>query len=197
MKFIKLESRGGNYLVVAENVAWLRTAENGQTSIGIIGGQPLLVVGSVEEVAAKILAGAGPEEPAAIPAPAPTPQQAAPVAAPVPEPVQPEPEPAPVVVAHAPEPEPTPTPAPEPEPVAVTPEPVVATELEPFPEPEPELSAEPIAARKVAAPPPAPARTVAKPSAPARPRSWERPVAPSAGGLKVKAGSQRMMGMLE
>lgn len=57
MKFIKLESRGGNYLVVAANVAWLRTAENGQTSVGIIGGQPLLVVGSVEEVAAKILAG--------------------------------------------------------------------------------------------------------------------------------------------
>ena len=32
-------------LSVAENVAWLRTAENGQTSVGIIGGQPLLVVG--------------------------------------------------------------------------------------------------------------------------------------------------------
>lgn len=62
MKFIKLESRGGNYLVVAENVAWLRTAENGQTSVGIIGGQPLLVVGSVEEVAAKILKGAAEAE---------------------------------------------------------------------------------------------------------------------------------------
>ena len=57
MKFIKLESRGGNYLVVAQNVAWLRTAENGQTNVGIIGGQPLLVVGSIEEVAEKILAG--------------------------------------------------------------------------------------------------------------------------------------------
>ena len=52
MKFIKLESRGGNYLVVAENVAWLRTAENGQTNVGIIGSQPLLVVGSPEEIAA-------------------------------------------------------------------------------------------------------------------------------------------------
>lgn len=56
MKFIKLESRGGNYLVVAQNVAWLRTAENGQTTVGIVGGQPLLVVGSIEEVAANIMA---------------------------------------------------------------------------------------------------------------------------------------------
>lgn len=55
MKFIKLESRGGNYLVVASNIAWLRTAENGQTNVGMIGGQPLLVVGSIEEVAEKIL----------------------------------------------------------------------------------------------------------------------------------------------
>ncbi len=55
MKFVKLESRGGNYLVVASNVAWLRTAENGQTQIGIVGGSPLLVSGSIEQVAAKIL----------------------------------------------------------------------------------------------------------------------------------------------
>ena len=67
MKFIKLESRGGNYLVVASNVAWLRVAENGQTSVGIVGGQPLLVVGSPEEVAAKILDAAG-NEPDAAPA---------------------------------------------------------------------------------------------------------------------------------
>lgn len=62
MKFILLESRGGNYLVVAENVAWLRTAENGQTNVGIVGGQPLLVVGSIEEVAAKIVAASGAED---------------------------------------------------------------------------------------------------------------------------------------
>jgi protein TonB len=82
MKFIKLESRGGNYLVVAENVAWLRVAENGQTSVGIIGGQPLLVVGSLEEVAAKLLEATGSDEaqeqqaPAvqAMPAPSPEPQ---------------------------------------------------------------------------------------------------------------------------
>ena len=35
MKFVSLKSRGGNYLVVASNVAWLRTAENGQTNVGI------------------------------------------------------------------------------------------------------------------------------------------------------------------
>lgn len=57
MKFIQLNSRGGNYMVVAANVAWLRTAENGQTQVGIVGGQPLLVAGSMEETAATILAG--------------------------------------------------------------------------------------------------------------------------------------------
>ena len=57
MKFGSLNSRGGNYLVVAENVAWLRTGENGQTQVGIVGGSPLLVSGSIEEVAAVILAG--------------------------------------------------------------------------------------------------------------------------------------------
>ena len=173
MKFIKLESRGGNYLVVAENVAWLRTAENGQTNVGIIGGQPLLVVGSVEEVAAKILAGvngvdeAAPAVPAA-PAPAP--------AAPAPAPQQ--------VAAPAPPP-PAPAPGPEPEPAALAPE--------PEPEPEPAPAPEPVrlpAKIGAAAPRPRPASGSAS--------LWERPVgAPVAKGLKIKAGSQRMMGMLE
>lgn len=57
MKFVSLTSRGGNYLVVASNIAWLRAGENGQTNVGIVGGNPLLVMGSVEEVAAAILAG--------------------------------------------------------------------------------------------------------------------------------------------
>ena len=57
MKFVSLKSRGGNYLVVAENVAWLRTGENGQTIVGIVGGTPLLVAGSIEEIAAVILGG--------------------------------------------------------------------------------------------------------------------------------------------
>ncbi len=56
MKFIELPSRGGNYLVVASNVAWLRTAENGQTAVGIIGSAPLLVSGTIEQVAASIMA---------------------------------------------------------------------------------------------------------------------------------------------
>ncbi|GGA09088.1 hypothetical protein T8S45_08600 [Blastomonas marina] len=56
MKFVELASRGGNYLVVASNVAWLRVAENGQTNVGIIGGQPLLVTGTPEEVSQKLLA---------------------------------------------------------------------------------------------------------------------------------------------
>lgn len=62
MKFITLFSRGGNYLVVASNVAWLRAAENGQTQVGIVGGAPLLVTGSVEEVAATILGAAAPAD---------------------------------------------------------------------------------------------------------------------------------------
>ncbi len=54
MKFVNLPSRGGNYLVVASNIAWLRTGENGQTLVGMVGGSPLLVVGSIEEVAGVI-----------------------------------------------------------------------------------------------------------------------------------------------
>ncbi|MDB5721333.1 MAG: hypothetical protein JWP15_1951 [Alphaproteobacteria bacterium] len=57
MKFVLLKSRGGNYLVVTENIAWLRDHENGQTKVGVIGGDPLLVSGSIDEVAATILAG--------------------------------------------------------------------------------------------------------------------------------------------
>jgi hypothetical protein len=57
MKFVLLKSRGGNYLVVAENVAWLRSHENGQTQVGVVGGAPILVAGSIEETAATILAG--------------------------------------------------------------------------------------------------------------------------------------------
>lgn len=55
MKFISLKSRGGNYLVIASNVAWLRAAENGQTQVGMVGGAPLLVAGEIEEIAASIL----------------------------------------------------------------------------------------------------------------------------------------------
>lgn len=55
MKFIKLQSRGGDYMVVASNIAWLRTGENGQTNVGMVGGSPLLVNGSIEDVSAQIL----------------------------------------------------------------------------------------------------------------------------------------------
>lgn len=57
MKFVQLISRGGNYQVVASNVAFLREAENGQTTVGMVGGATLLVTGSSAEVAAIILAG--------------------------------------------------------------------------------------------------------------------------------------------
>jgi periplasmic protein TonB len=57
MKFVKLHSRGGDYLVVVGNIAWLRSDENGQTKVGIVGGPSLLVVGDIEQVAATVLAG--------------------------------------------------------------------------------------------------------------------------------------------
>jgi hypothetical protein len=57
MKFISLKSRGGNYLVVAENVAWLRSEEHGQTKVGVVGGSPIVVDGTIEEVAGTLLAG--------------------------------------------------------------------------------------------------------------------------------------------
>ena len=57
MKFVKLKSRGGDYMVIAQNVAYLRAHENGQTKIGMIGSDAILVAGSVEEVAAVIIAG--------------------------------------------------------------------------------------------------------------------------------------------
>ena len=55
MKFVELKSRGGDYMVVASNVAWLRTGENGQTLVGIIGSSPLLVTGTMQEVASQII----------------------------------------------------------------------------------------------------------------------------------------------
>jgi len=57
MQFVKLHSRGGDYLVVASNIAWLRTGENGQTLVGMVGSSPLLVTGKIEEVAQKVLEG--------------------------------------------------------------------------------------------------------------------------------------------
>lgn len=191
MKFVKLHSRGGNYLVVASNIAWLRTAENGQTSVGMVGGQPLLVVGSIEEVAETVLNATAEQSAAAPAAPQPPLDE---VAAPAPEHAAQAPEPvAPVFVPEPVMAVPSPAnPEPEPEPVAVAPEP------QPAPEPEPE----PVTAAPE--PEPAPASRAASPAA-ARPRAvtrnsgslWERPAAPAAKGIKVKAGSQRMMGALD
>ncbi len=57
MKFVLLKSRGGDYMIVVANIAYLRTDENGQTKVGMVGGDQLLVVGSMEEVVAIIMAG--------------------------------------------------------------------------------------------------------------------------------------------
>ena len=57
MKFVSMKSRGGDYLLVVEQVAWLRSYENNQTKVGIIGSDAILVAGTIEETAATILAG--------------------------------------------------------------------------------------------------------------------------------------------
>ncbi len=57
MKFVLLKSRGGDYMVVTANVAYLRTDENGQTKVGMVGGDALLVAGAIEDIAATIMAG--------------------------------------------------------------------------------------------------------------------------------------------
>jgi hypothetical protein len=57
MKFVMLKSRGGDYMVIAQNVAWLRSHEDDQTKVGIIGSDAILVAGSMEQTAAAILAG--------------------------------------------------------------------------------------------------------------------------------------------
>jgi outer membrane biosynthesis protein TonB len=179
MEFVMLESRGGNYLVVAQNIAWLRTAENGQTSVGMVGGQPLLVVGSIQEVADKILSAAATAKAA----------QDEPVANEKVVAAEPEapPPPAPVEV---PAPEPEPAPPPEPEPM---PEP----EPEPVPEPMPEPEPEPVRDVVVEAAPPPPAKPSERSRpAPAKPMSLSDRLA-LASAPKVKAGSQRFMGMSE
>jgi hypothetical protein len=57
MKFVLLKSRGGDYMVVVSNVAYLRTDENGQTKVGLVGGDSILVATTMAETAAIILAG--------------------------------------------------------------------------------------------------------------------------------------------
>jgi hypothetical protein len=57
MKFVKLKSRGGDYMVIAHNIAYLRAHENDQTKIGMIGSDAILVAGTIEQTAAAILAG--------------------------------------------------------------------------------------------------------------------------------------------
>ena len=57
MKFVSFKSRGGDYMVIVQNVAWLRSHEDGQTKVGIIGSDAILVAGTIEDVAATILAG--------------------------------------------------------------------------------------------------------------------------------------------
>ena len=56
MKFVKLKSHGGDYMIVVQNIAYLRTDENGQTKIGLIGGDSILVAGSMDATAAAVLA---------------------------------------------------------------------------------------------------------------------------------------------
>jgi len=58
MNFTLLHSRGGDYMVALQNIAYLRNDENGQTKVGMIGGDSLLVVGGMEDIVTKIMDGA-------------------------------------------------------------------------------------------------------------------------------------------
>lgn len=197
MKFIKLESRGGNYLVVAENIAWLRTAENGQTSVGMMGGQPLLVVGSIEEVAEKILNATRNDE-----------QSAAPLAAETGPAASASAEPRPQMSANAAPSSPTANDEPQSHPAtgeeaapdqrgeqeAGAP---VAEGFEPTPNPDLTEPAPQIVADGVgAAPSPAIVRLTKRNPVPLWERAAPRPVASTA-TPRVKAGSQRFMGKLD
>jgi hypothetical protein len=57
MKFVLLKSRGGDYMVIVANIAYLRADENGQTKVGMVGGDAILVAGTMDETAATIAAG--------------------------------------------------------------------------------------------------------------------------------------------
>ena len=54
MKLVHIHSRGGDYMIAAANIAYLRNDENGQTKIGMVGGDQLLVVGDMKDIAAII-----------------------------------------------------------------------------------------------------------------------------------------------
>ena len=54
MQLVPIHSRGGDYMVSLHNIAYLRNDENGQTKIGMVGGDSLLVVGDMKEIAAII-----------------------------------------------------------------------------------------------------------------------------------------------
>ena len=54
MKLVPIHSRGGDYMVALANIAYLRNDENGQTKIGMVGGDSLLVVGEMKDIAAMI-----------------------------------------------------------------------------------------------------------------------------------------------
>jgi hypothetical protein len=56
VKLVPIHSRGGDYLVALQNIAYLRNDENGQTKIGMVGGDSLLVVGDMKDIAAMIAA---------------------------------------------------------------------------------------------------------------------------------------------
>ncbi len=57
MKFVLLKSRGGDYRVIVSNIAYLRNDENGQTKVGLVGGDSILVAGTMDEIAAIISEG--------------------------------------------------------------------------------------------------------------------------------------------
>ena len=56
MKFVPFAARAGKVMIVANNVTFIRFHENNQVKIGLIGGDFILVDGTVEEIAEKFMA---------------------------------------------------------------------------------------------------------------------------------------------
>lgn len=55
MKFVSFAARAGKVMIVANNVTFVRFHENNQVKVGLVGGDFILVDGTVEEIAAKFL----------------------------------------------------------------------------------------------------------------------------------------------
>ena len=55
MKFVSFAARAGKVMIVASNVTFVRFHENNQVKVGLVGGDSILVDGTVEEISQKFM----------------------------------------------------------------------------------------------------------------------------------------------